>query len=271
MTIAADFENYGASDLRIQVSTDAALGGTSGHLAAALPESCNHISLIPEEAGVRFKIGAAATADTSLLPLGGLTFNGNASTLEDIHLYAASATYVHVVMGSVSCRTVLGASFSTGDIQIGAVEIKDQDGTTRADVMADGASSAKNALVTHDQRAVASLEAMDNGISGLTFANATFVKIDQTAAAGVTALTTGATGTQRVYLMGLFGTMEAAGALTIEDEDGTDLSGPMPIGANGGIVVGGAGYPVLKTSVNAKDLAINTTQKFYGHAVCIVQ
>ena len=105
----------------------------------------------------------------------------------------------------------------------------------------------------------------------LDWANAVYTKIDQTGAAGVTALTAGAGGGEYVYLMSLFGLIAVGGTVTIQDEDGTTLTGPMPTGANGGFSVGGAGFPVLRTSVVAKDLAINTSEKFYGHAVCIVQ
>ncbi len=95
-------------------------------------------------------------------------------------------------------------------------------------------------------------------MSGLTF-----VKIDQTGSAGVTTIASAVAG-KKVYLMSLVGTMEASGTLTIEDSDGTDLSGPMPLGANGGMAVAG-GVPFV-ASGEGKGLRINTSQKFYGVA-----
>lgn len=99
---------------------------------------------------------------------------------------------------------------------------------------------------------------------GLTF---TRVRIDQTAAAGVTALIA-ALASNYTRLHALVGTMAAAGTLTIEDSDGTDISGPMPIGANGGMILpfepNKDGTPI---SLIGKGVSINTTQKFYGYAI----
>ena len=98
----------------------------------------------------------------------------------------------------------------------------------------------------------------------LTFSR---VKIDQTSSAGVTVLKAGVTG-QVVRLHSLIGTMAAAGTLTIEDSSTADLSGPMPLAANGGLVLP---FQVYKHSCLAagkgRGLQINTSQKFYGWAV----
>ena len=99
---------------------------------------------------------------------------------------------------------------------------------------------------------------------GLTF---TRVKIDQTAAAGATALIA-ALASNYSRLHALFGTMEAAGTITIEDSDGTDISGPMPVGANGGFSIpftrDADGTPITALG---KGISIDTSQKFYGFAI----
>jgi hypothetical protein len=128
----------------------------------------------------------------------------------------------------------------------------------------------EGSLAHLDMRSVASaadsanLAALAGAAPGLTY---TQVKIDQTAAAGVTVLIAAlASNYTRLHL--LFGTMAVAGTLTIEDSDGTDLSGPMPVAATGGF--GPAPTPqlnlCLKTAVG-KGLSINTSQKFYGYAI----
>ena len=62
------------------------------------------------------------------------------------------------------------------------------------------------------------------------------VPIDQTASAGVTVLiAAAATKVNRLHM--IVGTMAAGGTITIEDGDGTDLTGPIPVGANGGFVI----------------------------------
>ena len=95
----------------------------------------------------------------------------------------------------------------------------------------------------------------------------TRVKIDQTAAAGATALIA-ALASNYTRLHALIGTMEAAGTITIEDSDGTDLSGPMPTAANGGFNMPFEAHPdgVPITAVG-KGISINTSQKFYGFAI----
>ena len=114
MTLASDFAAYGSSMTRFAVTTDKALGGTAGHLAAAIPGQCTHVALIPESANVHMNIGAAATTSTPLLPLGGIVFNSDVTPLENIHLYAAASTNVGVILGGPSLKTMLGASLSTG-------------------------------------------------------------------------------------------------------------------------------------------------------------
>jgi len=99
--------------------------------------------------------------------------------------------------------------------------------------------------------------------AGLTY---TRVKIDQTAAAGVTALV-GALAENYSRLHAIIGTMEAAGTLTIEDSEGTDLSGPMPVAEDGGFVIEFGNVNHCPVTAAGKGLAINTTQKFYGFAV----
>jgi len=135
MTVATDFAAYGAATKRIQVtSTSTLLTGATGLLAEAIPTSCRHIALIPEASGVHFNFGTAS-ADTALMPLGGMIFNAHAApSLVAMQLYAAASTYVHVIMGGDELRVLLGASLATGDIEIGAVEIKDPDGTDRLGV-----------------------------------------------------------------------------------------------------------------------------------------
>ena len=101
--------------------------------------------------------------------------------------------------------------------------------------------------------------------SGATF---TRVKIDQTAAAGASVLIA-ALASNYTRLHALFGTMAAAGTLTIEDSAGADLSGPMPIGANGGLVIPFTRDKdgcIITAAVN-KGISINTSQKFYGFAI----
>jgi hypothetical protein len=95
----------------------------------------------------------------------------------------------------------------------------------------------------------------------------TRVKIDQSGAAGVTVLIA-ALPSSYSYLHAIFGTMAVAGTLTIEDSDGTDISGPMPIGTNGGIVIPAEANKklCLRTAIS-KGLSINTSQKFYGYAI----
>lgn len=145
-------------------------------------------------------------------------------------------------------------------------------GDSEVSAGATGSLSAKLRRLTTDIDALNTLiTTLVANYPTLDWTNAVYTKIDQTASAGVTVLTTGAAGSEYVYLMSLFGTMAVQGTITIEDEDGTDISGPMPVGANGGFVLGGGGFQVLRTPTIAKDLAINTSQKFYGHAICIVQ
>ena len=100
--------------------------------------------------------------------------------------------------------------------------------------------------------------------TGLTF---TRVGVDQTAAAGVTALI-GALASNYSRLHRLQGTGTPGGTLTLEDSDGTALSGPMPFGANGGFnfewVAHKDGTPI--TAIG-KGLSINTSQKFYGFGI----
>lgn len=118
MTIASDFTTYGASQAKASVSTDKAIGGTSGHIAAALPDECNHLAIIPAASGVHFNIGAAATANTAAVPSGGMIFNGDSAVLEDIHLYAASATTVYIFMGGPSLRSILGTNIGGDNIDV---------------------------------------------------------------------------------------------------------------------------------------------------------
>jgi len=99
---------------------------------------------------------------------------------------------------------------------------------------------------------------------GLTF---TQVKIDQTAGAGVTVLIA-ALASNYSRLHRLIGTGMPGGTLTLEDNDGTDLTGPMPFGANGGFNISFCahkdGVPI--TAIG-KGLSILTDQKFYGFAI----
>jgi hypothetical protein len=121
MTIATDFEAYGAATKRVQATdTSTALTGASGLLAETLPTKCTHLALIPEGAGVHLNFGTAS-ASTTLVPMGGMVFNAENVPLAALELFAAASTYVHVVMGGNSLKTFLGASLSTGDISIGNV------------------------------------------------------------------------------------------------------------------------------------------------------
>lgn len=74
------------------------------------------------------------------------------------------------------------------------------------------------------------------------------------------------------YLHSLWGTMDALGTVTVEDSSGTDLAGPMSVGAVGGFVIGPT-YErclCLRTTAVNKGISLLTTQVFNGYAVLSV-
>lgn len=84
--------------------------------------------------------------------------------------------------------------------------------------------------------------------------NCSRVKVD-TAAAGQVTVGAAVTG-KRVVLVGGMLLAGSAQAITFEDSDGTDLSGPMPFGANGGFSAPPSLVGWLASS-SGKGLAIN--------------
>ncbi len=93
------------------------------------------------------------------------------------------------------------------------------------------------------------------------------VKIDQTASAGVTVLLA-AKASMAVRLHKLVVSPDTTGTITIEDTDGTDLTGPIPVAAGTPFVDPHTDWPrsVLITPTG-KGMQINTSQKFYGYAI----
>jgi len=74
------------------------------------------------------------------------------------------------------------------------------------------------------------------------------------------------------YLHSLWGTMDASGTVTVEDSSGTDLAGPMLVGAAGGFVIGPT-YErclCLRTTAVNKGISLLTTKVFNGYAVLSV-
>ncbi len=103
-------------------------------------------------------------------------------------------------------------------------------------------------------------------VGGIDFLAPT--KIDQTASAGVTNIASDASGlVTRLHKIIITGA--AQGTITIEDTDGSDLSGPMPFGANGGFVIPFESVPEgCLITPSGKGMQINTSAKVYGWAVC---
>jgi len=147
---------------------------------------------------------------------------------------------------------------------------------TTAAVDGDAAGSAVAHLRGINKKLAAGLSMTEASASGIATTLATMggtaltkvrVKIDQTAASGVTAIIA-AEANKVVYLHALYLRMEAAGNLTIEDSDGTDLTGPMPVAATGVVAI-----PFVSdkngclVTAGGKGLAINTSQKVYGYAI----
>jgi len=149
-------------------------------------------------------------------------------------------------------------SLETGEVSIGVVKLEDTDGTDINPAREDG-----------------KLSTISNRLSILGGFELTFetpVVIDQTAEDGppyVTNLSSAEAGKVK-RLHALYGFMEAQGTLTIEDTDGTDLTGPMPIAATGGMNLGWVAQArgAHAVSSTGKGLQIRTTEKFYGRAIC---
>lgn len=291
MTISGDFSSYHASEARVAVSTDKALGGTAGHLAEAIPEDCTHIALIPEGTGVRFNIGAAATSSTSVLPVGGIVFNGTAAALTGIHLYAAAAVNVGVFMGGISLRSFLASSLSTGDISIGNVGLLNLSeaeinpaggqasnvaaaaadhltacGLVRKDTRALPEAVADGDWVAAQGTATGELRVHDHSLAGggLTFSRVSIL----TAGAGTTELLAkAASATQRLH--GLYITLSAAALVEIEDKDGVVLA-TWNIGTNGGIVIPFSPFAdgaIQAAAVNKGLQIVNSAGNLGGYAI----
>ena len=100
---------------------------------------------------------------------------------------------------------------------------------------------------------------------GLTF---TRVKIDQTGGAGASVLI-GALASNYTRLHAMLLTIDTAGGtVTLEDSDGTDITGPMPFDQYGGFLLPYEAHPD-GTPITAigKGMSINTSQKAFGHAI----
>lgn len=291
MTIATDFAAYGASQKRISVtSTSATLGGTSGFLAEAIPDNVTHIALLPEDSGIRLNFGAAASATTFLIPAGGIVLNAETTAFDAIYLYAASTTACCVLLGGPSLRVFVGSSFSTGDIPLGAVEIKDQTAATRLGVYAEDAahSSGDTGLMTlgvrTDTRASLAGATADyapaqltangdvrtrdddlNTVFGSALTFQTPVALTQAGAGLLTILALEAAKVIRLHALVL--TMDtAAGTLKVSyDDDGAgtnevNLTGVMALPLNGGVNIPFNANPsgCLKTAAG-KQLTLTTT------------
>lgn len=85
-------------------------------------------------------------------------------------------------------------------------------------------------------------------------------------AAGATDLVPAAGVDQRIFVVGLTGTMSAAGTLKVQEGGATDLTGPMDIALAGGLVEIGDGESVVLQTLtkNAKLNILTTVGKFNG-------
>ena len=73
-----------------------------------------------------------------------------------------------------------------------------------------------------------------------------------------------------VYLMGLQATIDEAGTVTVEDTDGTDLSGAMTLATNGGFAWDPRNGPYQVTAVDKGLSLLSTTGDFHGIAQILV-
>ena len=74
--------------------------------------------------------------------------------------------------------------------------------------------------------------------------------------AGTTSIVTGVAG-KKIYVTAICLTLDAAGTLKFTEVAG-DLTGPLSIALNGGMVVGDGSRPILWTSTAGEDLKITT-------------
>ena len=87
------------------------------------------------------------------------------------------------------------------------------------------------------------------------FNETTVLAVAQGAAGTTTLVTPGST--QKVYVTGIFLTLDAAGTLKFTETAG-DLTGPLSIALDGGLATSGGPHPVLWTSTAGEALKITT-------------
>ena len=247
MTLATDFASNGMATTRVGASATTDIFGASGLAAEALPNGVTHVALVPTAAAVYFNIGGSANSSTGLLPIGGIVLNADHTPLKEIELYAAAATNVHVIIGGKRGKVVLGSGFAAGDIQIGAVELKDHDGTDRAAV------NTSKELAVHDASAIGDLAKL----SGSSY---TYWQIPIDAAAGASTTIMAAPGADKqLWVMGYeFHAGTAAGTFLLES-GGSAYTGTNPIALRGGAAreAGNAQAPLKKLGTN-EALSITT-------------
>ncbi len=127
------------------------------------------------------------------------------------------------VSSSVRALDVSVKSMSAGDIQIGAVELKDGDSDTRADIEADGA---KNALFIQSNNPVSTYPKVQGDKwrvcgSGSAFSSSI---IQSTPGSG-----------SYLNLTYIYFSIDAIGSVGLEDTDGGCVSAPAHFGARGGM------------------------------------
>jgi len=99
--------------------------------------------------------------------------------------------------------------------------------------------------------------------------NATFTRVKVTTVAAAPLVLKAALVGSYTRLHALWGTMTAADTLTIEDSDGMDLSGAMPIGTNGGYVIPPCRDKdlVLITAIDKGISLLTPVSTFHGYAI----
>ncbi len=119
-------------------------------------------------------------------------------------------------------------SLATSDVQIGAVEIKDHDGTDRAAVDASNQLAVADATLATAAGRTPFLQSV-----GKDFSDIETVAVN--AADGTPQALKAANAGDVVYLMGCLGNISAAGTLTFTDTTPADLTGAMPLPTRGSL------------------------------------
>ncbi len=121
-----------------------------------------------------------------------------------------------------------GGALAVSDVQIGAVEIKDHDGTDRAAVDASNQLAVADATLSTAAGRTAFLHSVGKGFSDIE-------TIAVNAADGTPQALKVANAGDVVYLMGCQGNISAAGTLTFTDTTPADLTGAMPLPTRGSL------------------------------------